>query len=249
MSGEIVYAAVFIAVLVWWMWRANNPKKKPGPPPASASTTLGKPRGRDSDPFLSAIDAERLAAEREVLDEENAYKRAIEAQVVDDEKLKARLAKFARDNELDAALTKLWDEIRHYPAWSKRDDWQQWNKLGIESPSEEESADLGTKTLHFGYEGTRYSIATRDWYGMEATSYKDFQLLENGEEVFAISCEVVHDDPLTWYSPLDVKAFKRRGNWASMLVRLSAKNSLESEKSSANFRARRASDIKQRFAE
>ncbi|KQV88363.1 hypothetical protein ASC91_16295 [Pelomonas sp. Root1237] len=138
--------------------------------------------------------------------------------------------------------------MRSYPAWSKRDDWQQWNKLGIDNPSEE-SQDFKNKTMHFGYHGTAYSIVTRERDGIETNTHMDFQLLENGEEVFAISCEVVYDDYMTWYRPVDVKAFKRRGNWASMLVQLFAKKQLESEKSSANFRARMASDIKQRFAE
>ncbi len=252
MDAETIYATLFIAVLVWWMWRANNPKKKPGPQSEPEGMTFTKGPGepaQDTDPYLEAIQTERLAAEREARNEGNAYREAVEAQVSDDERLKARLAKFAKDNQLDTALAQLWDEMRNYPAWSKRDDWQQWNKLGIENPSEEEFQDFRNKTMHFGYQGTQYSIVTRQWDGMETSTYQDFQLLENGEEVFAISCEVVYDDYMTWYRPIDVKAFKKRGNWASMLVHLFAKKNLESEKGSADLRARMASDIKQRFAE
>jgi len=250
MIAETIYAAVFVAVLVWWMWRANNPKKKPDRQPdpehMSSARGLGKPV-QDSDPFLDALQAERLAAELGARDEASAHKKRIEAQVSDDEKLKARLAKFAKDNQLDTALAQLWDEMRNYPAWAKRDDWQQWNKLGIENPSEDELQDFRNRAIHFSYRGTRYCIHTRQWYGMD-TAYMDFVLMESDEEVFAICCEVVDDD-MTWYRPVDVKAFKKRGNWASMLVQLFAKKNLESEKDSANIRAKMASDIKQRFAE
>jgi hypothetical protein len=204
--------------------------------------------GSNADPFLDAIQTERLLAERQVQSEVDSYKKAVEAQVNDDLKLKARLTKFAKDNRLDTALAQLWEEMRHYPSWSLRDDWPQWNKLGIDNPSKDESQDYRNTTMHFGYQGTQYSIATRQWDGVESTTYMDFQLLENSEEVFAISCEVIHDY-MTWYKPIDVSAFKKRGHWASMLVQLLAKKNQESEKSCADLQVKMASDIKQRFSE
>lgn len=252
MNEETIYAVLIIAVLVWWTWRVDKRKNKPTPQPqptdATPSIRHGKP-SLDTDPFLDSVQSERLAADLDARNEGDAYKKAIEARVSDAEKLKARLAKFAKDNQLDTALAELWDEMQHYPSWSKRDDWLQWNKLGIENPSEEELQEPTRKAMHFSYAGTQYTIVTREWSGFESGSYQDFQLQENGEEVFAISCEVVHDDYVTWYRPFDVKAFKRRGNWASMLVRLLAKKKLESEKASADLRAQLASDIKHRFAE
>lgn len=250
MDAETIYATLFIAVLLWWLWRINNLKKKPGPQPAPEDMTftkrLGK-QGQDTDPFLEAVQAERLAAESASRKEGDAYRKSVEAQVNDDEKLKARLTQFTKDNQLDTALAQLWGEMRNYPAWSKRDDWPQWNKLGIENPSEEVVQDSRNTTMHFGYHGIQYSIVTRQWDGIEASTYQDFQLLENGEEAFAISCEVVYDDYMTWYRPIAVNAFKKRGKWASMLVQLFAKKNLESEKDSADMRARMASDIRQRF--
>lgn len=252
MNSEIIFSALFVAALVWWMWRVNNPKKKPAPKPEPEGMTFTKGPGKPAqgtDPFLAAVQAERLAVERESQDQAIAYKTTVEAQVADDESLKARLTQFARENRLDTALAQLWDEVSHYPTWSKRADWQQWNKLGITNPREEECKDYKNKTIHFEYGGTSYSIVTRQWDGMDQTAFQDFQLLENGEEVFAITCETMYSDYVSWNRPVDVKAFKKRGNWASMLIQLIAKKNLQSEKEHADMRARMAGDIKQRFAE
>ncbi|HCE92401.1 MAG: hypothetical protein A2Z90_15490 [Burkholderiales bacterium GWA2_64_37] len=251
MDAETIYAVLFVAALVWWMWRANHPAKKadtqPAPERPNVAPGTGK-QGQDTDAFLTGLAAERRSAEVEAREAANAYKQTVEARVSEDEKLKARLAGFAKENQLDVALAQLWDEMRNYPAWAKRDDWHKWNKLGIENPSEDDYEDPRKRVMHFLYEGTKYTIATRQWEGIEDSSYMDFELLESGEEVFAISCEVVYDYA-TWYRPVGVTAFKRRGNWGAMLVRLFAKMNLESEKSSADMRARMASDIKRRFAE
>lgn len=233
-----VFGIVIVAVLAWWLWRSRNLRKKTERQPEHESIPFGRVTGEPAqrtDPFLDSIEAERLTAERVSLDGANEYKKAVEAQVSDAETLKAKLAKFARDNRLDDALVELWG-VKY-----------KWNTLGIENSSEEKSDDFKNKTARFTYQGTQYSIVSRSWSG-EEDSYMDFQLFENAEEVFAISCAVVFGD-ITRYRPLDVTAFKRHGNWASMLIQLIAKKNLEDEKFWADLRAKNASEIKKRFAE
>lgn len=245
----LIYLLLFAAV-GWLMWRANNPKKKPErPEPEGMTFTKGPGQpAPDADAFLDAVEAERRAAERKLRMDQEAYRKAIEAKVLDDEYLKTKLTKFAKDNKLDIAIAQLWEEMHHYPTWSSRADWPELNKLGIENPREDDAPDFRDKPLHFVYKGTEYTIVPRQWSGVEHETYIDFQLLENGEEVFAVTCAYGYDYVAT-YRPISVKAFKKRGNWASMLIQLFAKKEFESEKTSADWRAKAASDIKERFAE
>jgi|LauGreDrversion4_2_1035121.scaffolds.fasta_scaffold07745_12 hypothetical protein len=252
MDFEVLfYTALILAPLGWLMWRANNPKKKPEPHSEPEGITFTKGPGQpapDADPFLDAVEAERTAAERRLRLEQEAYRKAIEAQVLDDEHLKTKLTKFAQENKLDIAIAELWDEMHHYPTWAKRTDWPETNTLGIENPREDDAPDFRDKPLHFAYQETDYTIVPRKWSGMEDGSYMDFQLMENGEEVFAVTCAYEYDYVAT-YRPISVNAFKKRGNWASMLIQLFAKMKFESEKRSADWRAKAASDIKERFSE
>lgn len=247
-----IFTVLLIAGLVYWMWRANNPKKpEVRPEPEGMTFTKGpgpKPPEPSEDPFLVSIEREREAAERQARDERLAYKKEIEARIGDDEKLKARLTQFAKDNKLDVALSELWDEIRTYPAWSQRQDWDELNRLGIENPRKDPVDGLKDAPLRFTYQGTDYLIVPTQWNGEDET-YMDFQLFENGEEMFATSCIVVYSEYATYYRPLDVKAFKKRGDWASMLIKLFAKKKLESDKRTEGWRAKAASDIKERFSE
>jgi hypothetical protein len=253
MDGEIIYGCIILAGLVWWMWRANNPKQPEiRPEPAGITFTKGpdsRPANPGSDPFLDAIEAERLNMEQKAKEEQEVYAKAIEAKVLDDEKLKSRLTKFAQENKLDTALVEVWEEMRSYPAWYDMPSWPELNRMGVENPREEPGKKFSEMILHFTYLGSEYRIAPRELDSSEDdTSYIDLQLLENGEEVFAITCKVFFDY-MTLYRPIDVKAFKKRGNWASMLVQLLAKKKLLSEKSRADWRATAARDIKKRFAE
>lgn len=258
MDRETFWAFVFVGGIAWWAWRANHPKKLA--PPAE-TIALSTPKGngvdpffstikdKEADPFFAQVQGERIAAEEQARRESKRYRDGIEAQVKDDEALKARLSKFAKDNKLDIALAQLWDAIRYYPAWSKRADFQQYNKLGVTGVGESESEDPDNKTVWFTYDGVKYTIKTRRWTGMEAEPYQDFSLYESDEEVFGIAAEVVYDDYATYYRPVNVKAFKRKGQWATLLVRLFAKLQLESEKGTADLRARMAADISEKFSD
>ena len=232
---------------MWWAWRAYKPKKVM---PPGKTGNLFTEISDVVDPFVTKVQAERIAAELQARQEGNQYRSAIEAQVKDNEALKARVSQFAKDNGLDVALAQLWDEMRCYPAWSKRADFVLWNKLKVTDVGESESTavDIDNKTIWFHYEGVKYTVKTRRWSGMESEPYQDFTLYENDEEVFGVSTSVV-SDYVTYYSPTGVTSLKRKGQWATMLVRLFAKLQLENQKSSADYRARNAAEISGKFSE
>jgi len=233
-----VFGVVIVAVLIWWLWSSRNVRKKTERQSELESIPSGRVTGtpaQRTDPFLDSIQAERLKAERVSLAEANEYKTAVEAQVSDAQALKAKLGKFARDNRLDEALVELWDAK------------YKWNTLGIEKSREEKSDDFRNMTVRFSYQGTEYSVVSRSW-SEEEDSYIDFQLFEDAEEVFSVSCAVVFGD-ITRYRPLDVTAFKRRGNWASMLIQLIIKKNMEDEKFWVDLKVKNALEIKKRFAE
>lgn len=246
------WGGLMIAGLIYWMWKANHPKKAspPTPEPISFVKGPGRPAELPVDPFIEEFTRTRLQAEEQAKQEASAYKAKIESEVASDEKLKQRLTKVAIDNALERALPKLYEEIKHYPAWSQREDWPKYNKLSMSGLREEkpEKGSFGDGTVFFTYQGAEYGIHRRSWSGMESESYVDLTLFENGEDVFGGSYGYEYDYVAS-YRFIDLKAFKKRGNWATMLVTLSAKIDLESEKSSADFRAQMASDIKSKFAE
>lgn len=228
MDGEMIYAGIFIAVLIYWMWRANHTKKRDLPVAPSSSEQLGNKKSsgdQRDDPFLQELAREKVEVERNAQAEAETYTKLTQARVEADEQLKQRLKKFADDNGLTRMLPDLYEEMRNYPAWSKRDDWATWNTLGLEGVVEEVSDGVDKRDIHFNFEGTRYTIATRNWSGFESTTYTDFTLREGDEEMFCVTAEVEYD-MFRYYHPRDVKAFVRRGKWASMLVNLHARKEL-----------------------
>lgn len=223
MEGDTLWAVLIIAGLCYWVWSANRTK----PPPTAGSqtqepvaftSTEGK---QEPDAFLAQVQSERIAAQRQASDEAHAYKQEVERRVVDDEKLKARLTKFAKDNDLPRALSTLFEEIKNYPVWSLRDDFQQYDKLHATDLSRDQPEPFKDQTIHFTLDGTRYSLRERRWSGMEMESYVDLTLSENGEEVFGASYRYEYDYVAS-YGFCDLRAFKRKGKWASMLVRSAA---------------------------
>ncbi len=249
MEIDFVFAAVVVALLVWWIWEIRRGKKQ-GSTEESANPESGKfesEKSLSSDQFLSQITKVRVEAERTVNQLSRQYAQSIEAQVKEDEALKGRLSKFAKENRLDHALIKLWDEVKNYPSWSKRPDFKQYDKLNFDSFGESTESD--NRLIWFSDGRSKFSIKTRTWSGMDSENYQDFTLLENDDEVFSISTLIDYETHVTSFSPISVNMFKRRGTWALILIEASAKLELASEKSSADWRARLAKDIKDKFSE
>ena len=162
-------------------------------------------------------------------------------------KTKERLSKFARDNGLDKALIALWGEIKNYPAWSTRDDFDKWNKLHLTSIAGSNEGEISS--VEFTHDAQRFKLSERKWYGIEGESYSDMSFAEDAEEVFAIGCSVEHGEYETSYQCHGVSAFKKRGNWAKVLLEYYGRIQIERNNSSAEFKYFRADEIKSRFAE
>jgi hypothetical protein len=135
-----------------------------------------------------------------------------------------RLSEFAKKQELDQALMALWEEIKHYPARAKQKDGNRaWNRLGVEKVG---GSEEGQKiTVAFSYAAHQYAISStvRDpkfFFPGDEELVTDFDLLEDGKEVFAISCSKEFDEQEASNKCLSVNAFKRHGEWAKMLIQL-----------------------------
>ena len=162
-------------------------------------------------------------------------------------KLKERLSQFARAHELDKALVALWEETKHYPAWSSRGDFDKWNKLHLTDIGG--SSEKDTQSVEFTHGAQHYKTTERTWSGLDGESYADLSFFEEGNEVFAIGCSLEHGEYGTSYRCLNISALKKRGNWAQVLLEYYGHIKIERNKSSANFKYFRADEIKSRFEE
>ena len=161
-------------------------------------------------------------------------------------RLVAELSKTAQDLGLPDALIDLWDEMRPYPLWALRDDFKQLNCLAVEDISE--SSEEGTTKIAFSRNGVRYSISGKSYSGYDyEKAYFDISLEECGEEVFAITAELVSSD---WrpYRFSSVSAFKRNGTWANMLIDCASAIRLKSERMSLEMRTHMADEARKRFS-
>ena len=53
---------------------------------------------------------------------------------------------------------------------------------------------------------------------MEGESYADFAFFEDDDEVFAIVCSIDYGEYVNSYSCLKISAFKKSGNWPTVLL-------------------------------
>lgn len=183
------------------------------------------------------------------------YKRELDVRFSEDLALKESLSKFARANELDKALIALWEEIEHYPSWSRssKEDFAKWNTLlHLTGISGETVKDV--RSVEFTHGSQLFKLTARSWRGIESEPYADFALLEDSDEVFAISCSsescsAEYGDYGTDYRCLSISAFKKHGAWAKVLLELYAQIQVERNRASEGFGYFRAEEIKSRFKE
>lgn len=200
-----------------------------------------------SDPFLRRIVLEKARSDARVAAAVQSHKRELEQKFAADVQLKARLSEFARQNGLDAALTALWAEIKNYPAWSTRADFDELNKLCLSEVDGKRNKHI--EEVSFTNEARRYAVSCRAWHSEEGEMYAAFSFFEDGDEVFAINCSHKYDGYTDYYKCFDVSAFKRRGNWAKALLLWFAQIRVEREKRSVEFGYHGADSIKSRFKE
>ena len=249
MTAETFMLLVVAAGAAYWYWRKMKPEEKSAPqcqPPAQPSN-LPTRDSEEVEPFLHAVALEKERTDSAINVAQQQYERELETRFADDVKVKERLSKFARDNELDRALTDLWQEVRHYPAWSSRDDFEKCNKLHLTGISGSKNGEIDF--VEFAHGEQRFKVTEKRWYGMEGESYSDISFFEDSKEVFAVNCSIHDEYDVDVYRCHGVSAFKKRGNWARVLLEYYAQIQIERNQSSAKFKYFRAEEIKSRFEE
>ena len=266
-----IILVVIYAVVAYWYSRQARPGK-PSPPPTmpqpvvpppsqalrSSVSSVMRPRWtnrrqqpvvaspskalREMDPFLREVVSEKAHTDAAVIAASQEHERELQEQFGDDVKLKERLSWFARENKLDKALIALWEEIRCYPAWARRDDFDKWNKLHLTDISG--SHETAAASVEFMHGAQRFKVTQK-----EETYSCDFSFFEGADEVFAINCSVKHGEYATTYSCSEISAFKKRGIWAKVLLEYYGRIQIEEDRSSAKYKYRRADEIKSRFEE
>ena len=221
------------------------------PEPKTEKTEPRRLEAPHSDDFLADIQVQAEAKAHEVKRALESHKKELEAKYGEDLELKRYLADFARQHRLDLALISLWEEVRHYPAWSKRQDSGQWNKLGVTDCEGHEGhadrEDVGR--VSFILSGIRYEVVQTRRRLFEGDIQADFALSENGTLVFGINTSVDYNDGGADYSCFDVFAFKERGSWARMLLNCWVIREIESGKRSLEARYFKADEIKEKLQE
>ena len=169
MSAEVlivIVVVVFLCIASYYRWytifkQGDKPSKSlpPKQQPVSPSPT---PVRQDIDPFLQQVASEKVRTDAAVAAARQQYELELEKRYSDDVKLKGRLTELARANGLDKALIVLWEEIRYYPAWSKRDDWDKSNTLhltDIRGSSEDgPGRDRDTESVEFTHGTQRFRV-------------------------------------------------------------------------------------------
>lgn len=249
MSIETFYILLAVGA-AFWLFRTKRQKPKASalPPIPTKVSPPEQPRPEiPADLFLGEVAEVKSQVDLQVKSETEARKRELEAQYAEDIKLRDRLSDFAKKHKLDKALVDLWESIQHYPSWSKREDFGKWNKLNLKGISG--SKDGKISSVSFVDSDSKYTITEKSWSGMEGESYADFSFLENEEEMFAIGCSVNYGEYGSAYSCHRISAFKKRGNWAKLLLTLYGQIQIERGKSAAGIGYFNADEIKTRFEE
>lgn len=249
MSLELLLI-LLAACAAYWYVRHGHPKQQSSVPfPASEQTSQVEETKLPTadDPFLNKVDAAKRQSEQQIETATRDHERELDARFADDIQVRERLSQFARQHELDSALIALWKEIEHYPAWAEREDFEKWNKLKLTGISGTRDGEV--ETVSFSDDGHQYTILEKSWHGMEGNTYADFSFLEDGAEVFAIDCSVDFGEYDTIYRCHNITAFKKRGNWAKLLLQLYSHIQIERNKSSSDIKYFRADEIKLRFEE
>jgi hypothetical protein len=249
MSLELAIAIGLVAAVAWYFKRYSRGK-------SDAKLTerdVHEREGADTessavaDPFLAEITETKQQSDLQVLAATQDYTQELETRFSNDVQLKERLSKFAREQELDEALIAIWQEVEHYSAWSDRKDISKWNRLELEEIDGSKEGEK--KSVLFSYAGHRYAISERQWYGEGGDWYADFTLQEDEAEVFAIGSSVSYDEYVTHYRCNSVAAFKKRGQWAKMLIALYSRLQIQQNKTRAQSQYFKADEIKKRFEE
>lgn len=201
----------------------------------------------ENDAFLNEIADAKRQSDIEFEQAKREHQREFDLRFSDDLLLKERLSQFAKQNELDTALVAAWEELKHYSTIAKHENCEPQNELEI---NQVETTRKGREeTVSFFKGSQKFAISLREWDGIESDTYAEFSFFEDGTEVFAISCSVDFVEFGRHYSCNSICAFRKRGNWAKVLLYIYNHTRINEINLFSDFNNSRANESKMRFEE
>lgn len=174
--------------------------------PKCEQKPIAEPQAQAEPDFYSQV-TQYAAQSKQAIDATiTAHKEQLDHKYKEDLALKERLSQFARSKKLDEALLALWDEIKFYPSWTKREDWVKYNRLGVDTCEKEETIIRDDKLvrLSFSIAMQTYELVMRD------SGIADFTLLEQGEAVFGITATYEIGPLLGYYKCSEITCLKNK---------------------------------------
>jgi hypothetical protein len=145
---------------------------------------------------------------------------------------KEKALQLLRESRLGYHLVHVWLEIRYYPSWSKRDDFEaKWN-FGLANVSSGERAvsirgrDKTLTFLRASFDGRRFEIASDQspvwWPDDEAFAVETLLLDWNGRRVANVNF-TVHDDGIipSHFHLISVEELHWSDDWTKSIERMS----------------------------
>ena len=201
-----------------------------------------------SDVFLVNVQRYGSEIKNEVECAREKHKEELEKKYADDLKLKNTLSEFAKKQGLDGAIIAIWNEIEHYPAWSKRDDFNKYNLL--ELANVKEISNKEDRSIFFLWKESEYEIKYHESSSFCGDDpYADFTLVEQGDEKFKINTSKHYDEYGSSYYCFAIDGFKRSGNWCKFLLDSWKKIQLKKVENEIDFKYFGAEKIKKNFEE
>ncbi len=178
----------------------------------------------EDDNFLDSIKKISKKAENEINAKIEQHKAALAKQHALDYaaalECKNRLSQFAIEHKLDLALIDVWDDIRYYSSWLKREDFE--NHLNIFNLIEfEDEQNRNSKKITFNWQSHQLSISYHErssWLPDESTQHGVFSLFEGEEQVFIVDAEIDDEYGFRDYQGRSIESFKKKGIWAEFLL-------------------------------
>jgi hypothetical protein len=235
--GSTILFILLICMLCGVYWYVRNHKKSNNLLPLRAV----------EDPYLEEVASFKAKIDKSVTTAVRQHEQELEQRYENDAAhlhRKERLSQFARIADLDKALIVIWEEIEHYPIWLKRDDSDKWNKLSLEGINSSNKEDL--YSVEFLYDSQQLKI-TEKTQSKTGELNSILSLFENDIEVFAIECSINAIDEKTNHICQQICAFKERGNWPKVLLKLYGQIRIEEGKSADEVKYFRANECKSSF--
>ncbi len=227
---------------MFWNKKPDDEEEKK---PAAAAPEPPTPEP-PTDPLQTA--SEDLA--QSLMRYENAFRRTVAEQPDPDleaAKEKVRLAeKLLRDSGLKQHIPIVLDAIIHWPAWSKRDDFEEYNDLratsvlaeSVERKEKHRSTEVSTISFSFNEQDWTFIFEDQGYSSVPGDAVKigSLELLHQGQRVFASSLSRSFQDYSIWEIGL-IRALKV-GDWMKGVAEMSVVGEQNRRKQAASFRNR-----------